>query len=127
MGNNTLWKFTISSTCVYKGISYSTFKVVFAMQILQGCICYTADCATDSFLFAIIMHLCGQLELLKIRFAEIEKKIADRNHYRKFLGSWIRRHYKLILLAKNIEESFNLNLLIRLSISTIFIAVSGIT
>lgn len=82
--------------------------------------------ASDCFFFAITMHLCGQLELLKIRFAELVEKIDDNNHYRSTLNSWIRRHYKLIILTKNIEESFNLSILIRLLIITIVIAVSGI-
>jgi len=86
-----------------------------------------AECASDSFFFAITMHLCGQLELLRIRFVElVGRKTDERNYYRRVLGFWIRRHYKLIILARNIEDTFNLNILIRLSIITIVIAVSGI-
>lgn len=97
------------------------------MQILQSFILYVAECASDSFFFAITMHLCGQFELLRIRFVElVGRKTNDRNHYRSILGSWIRRHYKLITLAKNIEDTFNLNILIRLLITTVVTAVSGI-
>ncbi|XP_072760028.1 odorant receptor 85c-like [Anoplolepis gracilipes] len=127
IGNDTtiLWNFVIPASCLFKEISYSTYKAILVLQILQGLLVYTAECASDSFFFAITMHLCGQLELLRIRFVEIERQIADRNHYRNFLRPWIRRHNKLIILAKNIEDSFNLTLLIRLSIITIVIAVSG--
>jgi len=96
------------------------------MQILQAFILFMAECASDSFFFAITMHLCGQLELLRIRFVELVERKTERNYYRSALGSWIREHYKLIILARNIEDTFNLNILIRLSIITIVTAVSGI-
>jgi len=121
-----LWNFVYPATCLFSGISYSTYKVLLAIQLLQGFIMYISECATDSFFFALTMHLCGQLELLRIRFVELAKKINEKNHYRNALGSWIRRHYELIALAKNIEDSFNINLLIRLLIITIAIAISGI-
>ncbi|XP_011702822.1 PREDICTED: uncharacterized protein LOC105458908 isoform X2 [Wasmannia auropunctata] len=127
VGNETvtLWNFVIPSTCLFEGISYSTYKALFLMQILQAFILYVAECANDSFFFAITMHLCGQLELLRIRFVELlGGKIDERNHYRSILGFWIRRHYKLIILARNIEDTFNLNILIRLVVTTVVIAVS---
>ncbi|XP_071625492.1 odorant receptor 13a-like [Temnothorax longispinosus] len=128
IGNDTvtLWNFLLPSTCLFRGISYSTYKAVFLMQIPIGFILYVAECAHDSFFFAITMHLCGQLELLRIRFVElVGRKANEKNNYRSILSSWIRRHYKLIILAKNIEDSFNLNILIRLLITTIVIAISG--
>ncbi|KYN19770.1 Putative odorant receptor 22c [Trachymyrmex cornetzi] len=128
IGNNTeaLWNFAIPSTCLFRGVSYSIYKALFLIQVLQAFILYTAECSSDCFFFVITMHLCGQLKLLRIRFIELFGKSSnERNHYRNILGSWIRRHYKLIILAKNIEDTFNLNVLLRLSITTIFIAVSG--
>jgi len=97
------------------------------MQILQVSIVYIGQCANDNFFFAITMHLCGQLELLRIRFVKlVEKDTNERIYYRNVLGSWVRRHYKLIILAKNIEDTFNVIILFRLTITTIVIAVSGI-
>ncbi|XP_018397686.1 PREDICTED: uncharacterized protein LOC108775735 [Cyphomyrmex costatus] len=125
-GTEVLWNFVIPSTCLFRGVSYSTYKALFLMQILQSFIIYTAECSSDCFFFAITMHLCGQLKLLRIRFVElVGKSTNERNHYRSILRSWIRRHYKLIILARNIEDTFNLNVLFRLSITTIFIAISG--
>ncbi|XP_018363125.1 PREDICTED: uncharacterized protein LOC108761209 [Trachymyrmex cornetzi] len=128
IGNETvtLWNFIIPSSCLFRGISYSTYKTLFLMQILQVSIVYIGQCANDNFFFAITMHLCGQLELLRIRFVElVEKNTDERTHYRNVLGSWVRRHYKLIILTRNIEDTFNLIILFRLTITTIVIAVSG--
>ncbi|KAL0129877.1 hypothetical protein PUN28_001858 [Cardiocondyla obscurior] len=95
------------------------------MQIVQSFILFVAECASDSFFFAITMHLSGQLELLRIRFVELIAK-SGINNYRRILSTWIRRHYKLTMLAKNIEDTFNVIILIRLLITTIVIAVSGL-
>nr|XP_012222765.1 PREDICTED: uncharacterized protein LOC105672427 [Linepithema humile] len=86
---------------------------------------YGIDSTADSFFFALTMHLCGQLELLRIRINELGKQMNEKNHYRYNLRSWIKRHYELIALAKNIEDSFNINLLIRILIITFTIAISG--
>lgn len=121
----TLWTFVFPSTCLYKGVSYTTYKALYAMQILQAILLFIAECASDSFFFSITMHLCGQLELLRIRFAEITGNIDGKNRYGNSLGPWIKRHCQLITLAKNIEDSFNINMLLRLGITTVVIAVSG--
>ncbi|XP_025159428.1 odorant receptor coreceptor [Harpegnathos saltator] len=95
------------------------------MQMVQAFLLFIAECASDSFFFSITMHLCGQLELLRIRFAEIAGKIDEKNRCGNSFGPWIKRHCQLITLAKNIEDSFNINILLRLGITTIVIAVSG--
>ncbi|XP_067210051.1 odorant receptor 4-like [Linepithema humile] len=127
IGNDTviLWNFVLPATCLFGRVSYSTYKLLLTMQFLQGFIIFISECAIDSFFFALTMHLCGQLELLRIRFTELEKKINEKNHYRNNLRSWIKRHYELIALAKNIEDSFNITLLIRILIITLTIAISG--
>lgn len=121
-----MWNFVFPVTCLFSGVSYSTYKLLLIMQLLQAFIIFISVCASDSFFFSLTMHLCGQLELLRIRFVELGKRVNERNHYRNALGSWIRRHYELIALAKNIEDCFNINLLIRLSVITLTVAISGI-
>ncbi|XP_024887994.1 uncharacterized protein LOC112464934 [Temnothorax curvispinosus] len=125
IGNGTAtWNFVFPSTCLYKGISYSTYKILFAMQIIQASVLLIAECACDVFFFSIIMHLCGQLELLRIQFTMISKTRYDEK--RHVLGPLIKRHCQLIALAKNIEDAFNINILLRFLIISIAIAISGI-
>ncbi|XP_067210046.1 odorant receptor 13a-like [Linepithema humile] len=128
IGNNTviLWNFILPATCFFSGISYSMYKLLLIIQLLQLFILFISECAIDSFFFAITMHLCGQLELLRIHFNKLGKKINEKNHYRNNLRSWIKRHYELIALAKNIEDSFNIIILIRMLIITFTVAISGI-
>lgn len=117
----TTWNFVLPSTCLYKGVSYSTYKVLFVVQIIQGSLILIAECACDSFFFSITMHLCGQLELLRRQFVEISEK-----RYENVVGPLVKRHCQLIELAKNIEDAFNINILLRLLIISVVIAASGI-
>lgn len=83
-----------------------------------------SECACDNFFFSITMHLCGQLELLRIQFTEICRK-RDEKYRGNILGPLVKRHCQLIELTKNIEDAFNINILLRLSIISVVIAASG--
>ncbi|KYN39485.1 Putative odorant receptor 22c [Trachymyrmex septentrionalis] len=120
------WNFVIPSTCLYKGVSYSTYKILFMMQVVQGSLILISECACDSFFFGITMHLCGQLELLGIEFTEINKKHYDKKRHRNVLGPLVRRHCQLIALTRNIEDTFNINILLRFLIISVVIASSGV-
>lgn len=120
----TTWNFVLPSTCLYKGVSYSTYELLFAMQIVQGVVVFIAECACDSFFFSITVHLCGQLELLRLKFTEIDKN-SDNKHRGNLLGPLVERHCQLIVLARNIEDAFNINILLRLLIINIVIATGG--
>ncbi|XP_025265626.1 odorant receptor 82a-like [Camponotus floridanus] len=124
--NNTAWNFVLPSTCMYKGVSYSTYKALYVMQIVQGFLILISECACDNFFFSITMHLCGQLELLRIQFIEICGKRDGEKHRWNILGPLVKRHCQLIELTRNIEDAFNINILIRLSIISVVIAASGI-
>ncbi|XP_011702819.1 PREDICTED: putative odorant receptor 85d [Wasmannia auropunctata] len=72
------------------------------------------------------MHLCGQLELLRIQFTEIGKKRYGEKRHGNILGPLVRRHCQLIALTKNIEDAFSVNILLRLLIISVVIAASGV-
>ncbi|KAF3054281.1 Odorant receptor 193 [Nylanderia fulva] len=124
--NNTAWNFVIPSTCIYNGISYSTYKAIFVMQIIQGFLVLISECACDSFFFSITMHLCGQVELLRVQFIEVFRKRDGEKHCENIFGPVVRRHCQLIELNRNIEDAFNINILLRLLIISVVIAVSGV-
>ncbi|XP_020296085.1 odorant receptor 22c-like [Pseudomyrmex gracilis] len=124
--NATTWNFVLPSTCLYKGVSYSTYELLFAMQIVQGTVVFIAECACDSFFFSITVHLCGQLELLKMKFTEIDKNSDNKHRNGNILGPLVERHCHLIVLARNIEDAFNIYILLRLLIINIVIATGGI-
>ncbi|XP_070167582.1 uncharacterized protein [Polyergus mexicanus] len=124
--NNTTWNFVLPSTCTYKGVSYSTYKALFVMQIIQGFLVLISECACDSFFFSITMHLCGQLELLRIQFIKTCRKRDDKKHRKNIFEPLIKRHCQLIKLTRNIEDAFNINILLRLLIISVVIAASDL-
>lgn len=95
------------------------------MQIVQGTVVFIAECACDSFFFSITVHLCGQLELLKMKFTEIDKNSDNKHRNGNILGPLVERHCHLIVLARNIEDAFNIYILLRLLIINIVIATGG--
>ncbi|XP_029680251.1 odorant receptor 82a-like [Formica exsecta] len=72
------------------------------------------------------MHLCGQLELLRIQFIETCRKRDDEKHCKNIFGPLVKRHCQLIKLTRNIEDAFNINILLRLLIISVVIAASGV-
>lgn len=70
----TTWNFVLPSTCLYKGVSYFTYKILFAIQVIQGSLVLILECAWDSFFFSITVHLYNQLELLRIQFTGDRQK-----------------------------------------------------
>lgn len=81
-----------------------------------------AHCGNDGFFFCLTMHLCGQFEILKINLAELEiEKIADL----KKIGSLVKRHCHLVLLADNLEQSFNIVILVQLLMSLLLLCIQG--
>ncbi|XP_011878858.1 PREDICTED: uncharacterized protein LOC105568083 [Vollenhovia emeryi] len=128
VGNDTVttWNFVLPSTCLYKGVSYFTYKILFTMQIIQGILILISECACDSLFFSITMHICGQLQLLKIQFMEISKKCREEKCHANVLKPFVKRHCQLIVLARNIEDAFSINILLRLLIISVVIAASGI-
>ncbi|XP_014487392.1 PREDICTED: odorant receptor 85b-like [Dinoponera quadriceps] len=122
----TAWNYPLSTTCLFAGVSYRTYKALIVIQAIQYIIIALAECTSDGFFFCITMHLCGQLELLRNRFAEIRKETNNEVHQENSLRPLIIRHQQLITLARNIENSFNMNILIRFILISVVIAMSGL-
>ncbi|KAF3054472.1 Odorant receptor 372, partial [Nylanderia fulva] len=80
----------------------------------------------NSFFFNITMHLAGQLEVLKNKFQTFVNKPNTEANYRKKFIRLINRHSKLMEFYKNLEDSFNLFILIKLVTMTIVLAFIGL-
>ncbi|XP_014487391.1 PREDICTED: odorant receptor 85b-like [Dinoponera quadriceps] len=119
------WRYPLPTTCLLGGVSYRIYNALIVIQMMQIIVLSLAECTSDGFFFCITMHLCGQLELLRNRFAEIRRGTDDKVHNDNSLRPLIIRHQKLITLARNIEDSFNINILIRFILISVVIAMSG--
>jgi len=79
----------------------------------------------DSLYISIILHLTGQLEVLKMKFEAFASRPDTKVNHQKQLISLISRHCKLTELNQNIEDAFHLIILIQLAIATILLALAG--
>lgn len=79
-------------------------------------------CGNDVFFFSLTMHLCGQFEVLKTKLSEIE---IEKSDYRKKIGSLVQRHCRLVLLADDLERSFNVVILVQLLMSILLLCIEG--
>jgi len=70
----------------------------------------------------IILHICGQVKILKSNFTDIDvtsSKVCDR------FNILIQRHIYLIHIAKKLTETISLILLTQLFLSTILLCTVG--
>lgn len=100
---------------------------IYILQTIQLISTATANLGTDVFVFAVCMHLCGQLEILASELL--------RFHEGKENGSWttvkmitlIERHCLLLNLAKNIADTIDIILIVQLIVHASLICLIGIS
>jgi len=113
----------LAAYCVfgnYTSIAYGFIEVLQIFQILVNCI---SHCGNDGFFFDLTMHVCGQFEILRVEFSEIDsKELLNRNR----LGILLKKHHRLIYLAHHLEKAFSLVILSQLLMSVILLCVEGI-
>lgn len=112
----------LAAYCVfgsYTSFAYGFIEVLQTLQILVNCI---SQCGNDGFFFDLTMHVCGQFEVLRVDFSEIDnKEFLSRNR----LGILLKRHHRLIYLAHHLQKAFSLVILSQLLMSVILLCVEG--
>ncbi|CAL7938194.1 unnamed protein product [Xylocopa violacea] len=113
----------LATYCVFGSLPLFHHICVLVFQGMQIFVNAVAHCANDGLFFSLSMHLCGQFEVLKMNLAEIEfdKEIASR----KKIELLIKRHCTLAVLINDLEQSFNLIILVQLLMSALLICVEG--
>ncbi|XP_076629850.1 uncharacterized protein LOC143346024 [Colletes latitarsis] len=114
----------LATYCVFGPLPWMRQICVLVVQAAQIFVNAVAHCGNDGFFFYLTMHLCGQFEVLKMNFAEIE---ADKSRHRERIGLLVKRHCRLVVLADDLEQSFNMVMLIQLLMSTMLLCVEGFT
>ncbi|CAK9833704.1 Odorant receptor 4 [Anthophora retusa] len=87
-------------------------------------ICYSCF---DTFLALLVLHLCGQLTVLRIALENLVSATM-KNNYRKFqerLGFIVYRQNQLFRYAVIVEDCFNVMLLVQTLICTAMLCMTG--
>ncbi|KAG7191109.1 hypothetical protein KM043_007143 [Ampulex compressa] len=74
----------------------------------------------------IVMHICGQLQVLSMKLKNLGRYHKMNVDYKKELVFLVRRHCELIELVKNVENTFNMVILLQIMLSVILIALGGV-
>ncbi|XP_025987223.2 odorant receptor 2a-like [Solenopsis invicta] len=101
-------------------ISTNLFLLISAVQYFLMVLNSTSDCGGDAVFLAIVLHVCGQIELLKIDFINY-----GVNNQRGDISKLTSRHSYLIKHAKLLVEVISSVLLVQVLFSCLIISLIG--
>nr|XP_033206041.1 odorant receptor 22c-like [Bombus vancouverensis nearcticus] len=112
----------LASYCVFGSLPLLQQICVLILQAMHIFVNAVAHCANDGLFFSLTMHLCGQFEVLKMNFTKFE---LQQFGYHKKLRFLVKRHCQLLMLANDLEQTFNMIILVQLLMSALLICVEG--
>lgn len=112
----------LATYCVFGPLPLMRQACVLALQAAHIFVNAVAHCGNDGFFFSLTMHLCGQFEVLKMCLAEIE---IGQSAHRERIGMLVKQHCRLVVLANNLEQSFNMIMLVQLLMSALLLCMEG--
>ncbi|KZC14972.1 Putative odorant receptor 22c, partial [Dufourea novaeangliae] len=120
VGQSPKKNYFMATYCVFGPQPFTRRAFVLVVQAVCIFVNAIGHCGNDGFFFSLTMHLCGQFEVLKMNLGEIE--IGKAGHRRR-MGMLVKRHCRLILLADDLEKSFNMVMLVQLLMSLLLLCV----
>ncbi|XP_077259545.1 odorant receptor 10-like isoform X1 [Temnothorax americanus] len=111
-------------TCIFgnSSIPSSLYLVIVTVQYILLILNSTSNCGNDSLFLAIIIHVCGQMEILKIEFSNYGVKSKNLSEDFSVLAS---RHRYLIEHTGLLIDVISFVLLVQLLFSSILICLMG--
>lgn len=123
--NATNWVFLLPSGELGNKISGPLYAAIIVLQIFQINMIAVIQCISDSYYITVILHLAGQLRVLKTKFSTFANKPDTDVNYRKRFVGLVNRHCELIEFIQNLEDTFQLVILYQLIIVTLLLALLG--
>ncbi|XP_076375597.1 uncharacterized protein LOC143258930 [Megalopta genalis] len=99
----------------------SLYPVCYIGEMIVLLVISTGNLGSDSLLYGIIFHVCGQTELLKLEFSrcfEVDEKEAR-------VDALITRHQELLKLSEDLNDTFSPIVLVQLFSSCVMICLNG--
>ncbi|XP_043485128.1 odorant receptor 2a-like [Leptopilina heterotoma] len=139
----------LSTVCVFRNMSVLEYQSIYVLQAVQQLYIVNGNIGTDYFFFAMIMHVCGQAQILSLRFNKFgskgqkyemeennlivhsEVKEEDFNEFHNIqsfrrIRVLINRHCELIELADDLKESLTYILLVQFTMDIIMMCLTGL-
>ncbi|KAL0129878.1 hypothetical protein PUN28_001859 [Cardiocondyla obscurior] len=116
--------FVLPMSCLFKSVSNLEYVLITSYQVIQLFMTYAGNCCTEGIFVGVTMHLCGQFKILMIDFQRIDR--YKRKHEKgNIVEELVVRHRKLLKLTNNIEDTYNIIILIQIFSSAILICITG--
>ncbi|XP_076375599.1 uncharacterized protein LOC117228201 [Megalopta genalis] len=115
-------KYFLSTYCAFGLQPWSLRTWMLVFQAVTVFVNVVGHCGNDGYFFSLTMHLCGQFEVLRVKLAEIE---IEKSGYSRKIGLLVQRHCRLMILAGDLEQSFNVVILVQLLMSLLLLCVEG--
>ncbi|XP_074106827.1 uncharacterized protein LOC141532396 [Cotesia typhae] len=115
----------LGSVCLFNEMSTHTYAAIYILQSIQILSTCTGNVGCDCYIFGIALHVAGQLDWLGEQFQTLNIESTEQE-CTKTLGALVRRHNQLIQFANDLEDSFNLCIILILAVNTVQICLSGL-
>ncbi|KAL0129874.1 hypothetical protein PUN28_001856 [Cardiocondyla obscurior] len=125
-GNVTQWMFIFPIGSLSNLINRKQYTMIMTFQAVEVFIQSLILCVSDCLFFSVTMHLSGQINVLKNKIAVFAHKPDTETNYQKKFVELLNRHSELTKLYHNLEDSFNIYILIELVMNTIMLAFIGL-
>nr|UEN71189.1 olfactory receptor 6 [Gregopimpla kuwanae] len=120
----------MGTPCSVFEMATSMYVAIYVLQVVQLFMTCSCNIGTDVYFFILVMHVCGQFELLNDSIEKFGLGKIDENHfddnYKQQLYEIVERHNHLARMTKYFEDIFNLIILAQLTASGIHISLLGI-
>ncbi|XP_046829257.1 odorant receptor 13a-like [Vespa crabro] len=114
----------LRTMCLFGNMSTSSYWIVFVLQGVQLLNSIAVNMGNDVFFFAIAMHICGQLDALRILCDDF--KANDEKDRVLKIEKFVRRHCHLLELAQRLENTLTNILLVNLMTDGFHTCLAGI-
>ncbi|XP_058805761.1 uncharacterized protein LOC131672514 [Phymastichus coffea] len=100
------------------------FEIMTLIQIVQGLACCCIQALSESLLVALVLHVCGHIDLLSVKVDEFSVMcMNDKNNIS--LKSMIKQHLKVLNIVHKVETVYTYASFIQVFLSTFMICCSG--
>ncbi|THK33249.1 odorant receptor 4 [Diachasma alloeum] len=103
-------------------ISYTT---VFALQLYVSVISTIINLNLDSFVMMLILHICGEMEVVEVLLSHLGDGIEDRRGVQLELKRIVRKHQMVCQYVKNLEKLFSIPWFLELTSCTLIFCFQG--
>ncbi|KAJ8673483.1 hypothetical protein QAD02_004745, partial [Eretmocerus hayati] len=104
----------LKTGCMFGHLRDNIYTFLYIYDGLNMTLCACSNIGTDVFFFCLMMHICGQLELLRFDVQEIGKLVREPLEIQKQIASTIRKHSRLLDLINILQETCSTMLVIQI-------------